>query len=171
MRHIKQNYKHGGGSIMIWSCITCVGVGWMCKIDSTMDGELYKEILQDELEKSIEMVCKQTGLRRDQIVFQHDNDSKHRSIPVKEYLKSQEYEVLDWPSQSLDLNPIKHMWALTKRKLNEYETPPKGIRELFERITDVWYNKITKEDCLRVIDSMPDRCKAVIKAKGRWTDY
>jgi transposase len=78
---------------------------------------------------------------------------------------------MDWPSQSPDLNPIEHMWALVKRRLNDYDTPPSSMQELFERVTDVWYYKITKEECLNVIDSMPLRCEAVIKAKGRWTDY
>ena len=70
-----------------------------------------------------------------------------------------------------DLNPIEHMWFLLKKKLNEYPTAPSGLNELFERITEVWYHQITKEDCLKVINSMPRRCKAVIKAKGKWTKY
>jgi hypothetical protein len=45
------------------------------------------------------------------------------------------------------------MWALLKRRLNAYDTAPRGMNELFERITDTWYKKITKEDCLKVIDS------------------
>lgn len=69
------------------------------------------------------------------------------------------------------MNPIEHMWALLKRKLNEYESPPKGVQELYERVVDIWYNQITREDCLKVIDSMPDRIQAVIKAKGYWTKY
>jgi hypothetical protein len=59
---------------------------------------------------------------------------------------------MDWPSQSPDLNPIEHMWALVKRRLNDYDTPPSDMQELFERATDVWYHKITKEECLNVID-------------------
>ena len=37
--------KFGGGSIMIWGCMTYQGVGFMSKIDSTMDSKLYVEIL------------------------------------------------------------------------------------------------------------------------------
>lgn len=170
-RLIKQTKKHGGGSIMIWSCISCIGVGWMCKIDSIMDKELYGTILRDELRKTVKLVCQETGLRTNQIIFQQDNDPKHTSGTVKDYLKKQKFVVMDWPSQSPDLNPIEHMWALVKRRLNDYDTPPSGMQELFERVTDVWYHKITKEECLNVIDSMPLRCDAAIKAKGRWTDY
>jgi hypothetical protein len=48
---------------MIWSCISCIGVGWMCKIDSIMDKELYGTILRDELRKAVKLVCQETGLR------------------------------------------------------------------------------------------------------------
>jgi hypothetical protein len=150
-RLIKQTKKHGGGSIMIWSCISCIGVGWMCKIDSIMDKEVYGTILRDELRKTVKLVCQETRLRTNQIIFQQDNDPKHTSGMVKDYLKKQKFVVMDWPSQSPDLNPIEHMWALVKRRLNDYDTPPSGMQELFERVTDVWYHKITKEECLNVI--------------------
>jgi transposase len=56
---------------------------------------------------------------------------------VQEYLKNQEYQVLEWPPQSPDLNPIENMWRLLKIRLNEYDTPPKGMQELYERVTNV----------------------------------
>ncbi|WP_461043421.1 transposase, partial [Streptomyces sundarbansensis] len=115
--------------------------------------------------------AKTLGLRKEQLLFQHDNDPKHTVKAVREYLNEQNYEVLEWPAHSPDLNPIEHMWALFKRKLNEYESPPKGVQELYERVVDIWYNQITREDRLKVIDSMPDRIQAVIKAKGYWTKY
>lgn len=170
-RHVKQTVKHGGGSIMIWSCISASGVGWMCKIEGTMNKELYLEILRDELDKSVDDISQKLSLNRSQVIFQQDNDPKHSSKQVQEYLQQQDYDVMDWPSQSPDLNPIEHMWALLKRKLNDYPTAPKGINELFERVTDIWYNVITINDCLAVIDSMPSRCEAVIKSKGYWTKY
>ena len=40
-------------------------------------------------------------------VFQHDNDPKHMAMATKEWLKKKHIKVLEWPSQSPDLNPIK----------------------------------------------------------------
>jgi transposase len=168
---VKLTVKHGGGSIMLWSAITYAGVGWLCKIDGNMDKTLYKEILEDDLDKTIEFCREKLGFRRDQMYFQQDNDPKHTSNLVKDYLKHQSYNTMDWPAQSPDLNPIENMWALLKRRLNEYETAPKGMNELNERVTDIWYNTMAIAECKKVIDSMPRRIKARIRAKGKWTKY
>ncbi|KAK4513245.1 uncharacterized protein ATC70_011813 [Mucor velutinosus] len=78
---------------------------------------------------------------------------------------------MGWPPQSPDLNPIKNMLALMKRRFNEYETATKGMSELYERVTEIWYDQMKPEDCQKVIESMPRRTAAVIKAKGKWTEY
>jgi transposase len=156
---------------MLWSAITYAGVGWMCKIDGNMDKILYKEILEDELEQTIAISTDKLGFRRDQVIFQQDNDPKHTSKLVTNYLQDQSYQVMQWPPQSPDLNPIENMWALLKRRLNDYETATKGMNELYERVTEVWYDQMKPEECQKVIESMPRRIQAVIKAKGKWTKY
>ncbi|KAG1113839.1 hypothetical protein G6F37_014270 [Rhizopus arrhizus] len=87
--------KYGRGNIMLWSAITYAGVGWMCKINGNMDKTLYKEILENELERTIEYGANKLGLERHQVVFQHDNGPKHTSKLVKEYLEQQSYNILE----------------------------------------------------------------------------
>ncbi len=45
-------------------------------------------------------------------VMQQDNNRKHTSHSTKEWLKKNKVNVLEWLSQSPDLNPIK--WFCTK---------------------------------------------------------
>ncbi|KAG1032609.1 hypothetical protein G6F43_013735 [Rhizopus delemar] len=156
---------------MLWSAITYAGVDWMCRINGNMDKALYKEILEDELERTIEFSIDKSGLERHQAIFQHDNGPKHTSKLVKEYLKEQSYSILEWPAQSPDLNPIEDMCSLLKRRLNDYETAPKGMNELYQRVTKVWYDLMKPEECQKVIKSMSKRIKQCIKNNGRWTDY
>ena len=90
---------------------------------------------------------------------------------MKEHFKAKDYEVMPWPPQFPDLHLIENMWRLLKIRLNEYDTPPKGINDLWGRTQEIFYDKITVEECQKAISSMPDCLKACIKAKSCGTDH
>ena len=77
---------------------------------------------------------------------------------------------MKWPAQSADLNPIEHLWHLFKRRLGEYDYPPSSIHQLWERVQVEWEN-ISAAECQSLIESMPRRIEAVLKAKGGYTKY
>ena len=158
-RLVNGTKKFGGGSLMMWGCMLWDGVGYACKIDGRMDGELYTKILQDELQESLAYYGKDPS----SIIFQHDND------PIT-WLEDHGFQVLSWPAQSPDLNPIEHLWAHLKRRVTYYEVPPKGILELWDRVQEEW-DKIEAELCQNIIESMPRRIEAVLKAKGGCIEY
>ena len=165
-RLVEGTAKFGGGSIMIWGCMTWEGVGYAAKIDGRMDSDLYLQILKDELLNSLEHY----GLNPPDIIFQQDNDPKHTSKKVKEWLGEQEFRTMVWPAQSPDLNPIEHLWGYLKRRLAEHENPSSGIHELWERVQVDW-EEIAASECQKLIESMPRRVQAVLKAKGGYTKY
>ena len=151
---------------MVWGCMLWDGVGYSCKIDGKMDGDLYVQILDEDLQASLAHY----GKSAQDIIFQQDNDPKHTSKKAKNWFHSNSFHVLQWPAQSLDLNPIEHLWHHLKRKLGGYEKEPGGIMELWERIQVEW-EKIQPEVCQNLIESMPRRVAAVIKAKEGYTKY
>ncbi len=77
---------------------------------------------------------------------------------------------MQWPSQSPDLNPIEHLWNHVKRKLGEYEEPASSVQELWDRFQEEW-DRIEPSVCQNLIESMPRRIEAVLKAKGGYTKY
>ena len=165
-RCVDETIKHGGRSLMIWDCKTHEGVGFMCRIDGGMNAALYTEILRDNLIQTVDYY----GINRDTLIFQHDNDPKHTSILARNWLETSKIRVLDWPSQSPDLNPIENLWEILKRKLSNYQLVPTSIYNLWERIEVEWEH-ILKDDCCKLVESMPFRVKAVIKSKGSYTKH
>ena len=84
---------------------------------------------------------------------------------MQNWLQEQDFGIFQWPSKSPDLNPIEHLWAYLKDKLKSYPDVPSGVFPLWERTAKEW-KEIPVEVCQNLIESMPRRLEAVIKAKG-----
>ena len=158
--------KGGGGSMMVWGCMTSSGVGYACRIiEYPMKSELYTHILDTSYKDTLEHF----SLSNEEVIFQQDGDTKHTSKLTKKWLADNGINYIqDWPANSPDLNPIEHLWHHVKLKLDAYDTKPKNMDELWD-IFDAEWNKFTKEDMKKYYESMPKRIEEVIKAKGGYT--
>lgn len=158
--------KHGGGSIMVWGCMAASGVGKMFICEGRMNSEKYINVLENVLMPSLTRMFGDTNL--DDVKFQQDNAPCHKSAMTMGWFKDNMVPVLDWPAQSPDLNPIEHLWGILKRKVREHSITSKRV--LKNALLDEW-NAITADECKKLVNSMPQRIAAVIKAKGGPTKY
>jgi transposase len=165
--HIQQTVKHNGGNIMVWGCMTSQGIGGFCQISGSLDGELYRKILDDDF--MVDTLLWH-NLTTNDIIFQQDNDPKHTAKLTKQWFVDNKVTTLDWPAQSPDLNPIEHLWDEIDRRLRRLPDNVTGKLDLWEKIQSIW-NDISIEDCLKLIDTMPQRIQAILKAKGGHTKW
>ena len=136
--------KHGGGNIMLWGCD-------------------YIRILDENVKESAEKL--QLGHNWK---YQQDNDPKHTAKVVQKWFKDNDVNVLEWPSQSPDLNPIEDLWRDLKTRV--MARMPTNLTQLEVFAKEEWAN-IPQETCRKLVDTYKNRLEAVIKNKGYAIDY
>lgn len=161
-KYTKKTVKHGGGNLMIWGCFSASGVGPLFWIKNKMCAVDYVNILNTVM---LPFAEEDMPLKWE---FMHDNDPKHSSKLSKQWLQTNKIAVMEWPSQSPDLNPIEHLWGVLKRKIGECKARNK--EELWSKIQEAWQS-IPSHTCSSLVQSMKRRCEAVIKNKGATTKY
>ena len=98
-------------------------------------------------------------------IFQQDGTRHHTARSVLSFLEDQEVEVMKWPSRSSDLNPIEDVWKMLNKNIDKRNNEIHSYQEL-ERVLQEEWGKLDNKKILSYIDSMPSRCKRVIKNKG-----
>jgi len=149
--------------VMVWGSFAWSGVGNLVEINGRMDSTMYKSILSANLRSSAEKLGLEDGF-----VFQHDNDPKHTSKLVKAFLAEEGIEILKWPAQSPDINPIEHLWDELDRQIPQIKR--KSFQEYKQALHDIWEG-ICPARLQKLVESIPNRLKAIIDAKGAATKY
>lgn len=149
--------------INVWGCFSALGVGDLHLIDGIMDKHQYKSILENQMLPSVRRLY-----RGENYIFQQDNDPKHTAKTTKTWMRRNNIPLMDWPSQSPDLNPLENLWSYLDYKCKNRK--PASKEELYQCLLEQW-RAIPNDLLMKLSDSMPDRINAVLKAKGYATKY
>ncbi|KAF2349811.1 hypothetical protein FHG87_019432 [Trinorchestia longiramus] len=150
------------GSIIVWERFSSSGVGKLHIIEGTMNGRKYRDIGWKEQFLTLAGEKLKHGWK-----FQQDNDLKHTANETKEWSRMKKINILEWPSQSRDMNPIENLWRELKLKIQKRGP---NITKLKEVCIEEW-NKITPETCKRLVLNCYKRLEAIINNKGYATKY
>ena len=131
---LKPAVKHGGGSIMVWGCVSWsgAGMGKLKRLEEKVDAEVYYRILRHQMGPTMKL---QGG--RESFVFMQDNASVHTAKKNLPFLERNNYDLLDHPLQSLDLNPLQNIWWAIEQALLDIPLPS-NANDLFEKIEQIW---------------------------------
>ncbi len=146
--------KHGGGSVMVWGCMSVMPALWR-----------YISLREPWM-----LTCTVTYW------------SKAWSPPFEDWAAGQYYnmitttallqklrvKVMDWPSLSPDLKPIEHLWGILEQKVEEHKVS--NIHQLCDVVMEEW-KRTPVANCEALVNSMPKRVKAVLENNGGHTKY
>ena len=97
-------------TVMLWGCFTSSDTGNLQRVQGIMNSINYQEILGVNVMQSV------TKLKLGRSwTFQQDNDLEHTSKSTRAWLQMKGWKILEWPSQSRNLNPIENLcWDFKK---------------------------------------------------------
>ena len=147
---------------MVWGCFSYFGVGPIYRITGSINQFQYFKILEEVMLLYAE---EEMSLKW---VFQQVNEPKHTSKQATSWLQTNKIDVMKWPTQSPDLNPIENLWRDLKK--SGFDAKPKNAEDLWSVVQSTWA-AISVCRCQIVVDSKPHRCKAVIRNNGYTTKY
>ena len=119
-KNLSETRKFGGKKLMLWGFIAHNGRKCLQKVCGTINSIKYLQILLESLLPEMFLGKK----------LQQDNAPAHNSILSKTWFPENRLEILEnWPPNSPDINIIKNVWSLLKKRV--FQRHPKNIEELW----------------------------------------
>ena len=131
-----------------------------------VNGQRYREeILPYINEIRLDYIIKNEG---EEPILVQDGASSHKAYATIDLIQSMGLMIIDWPANSPDLNPIENVWSILKRRIEQHRP---RTREEVKAAVQIEWNRLTREDVKKCVQSMPERCRAVIDAEGGHTRW
>ncbi len=157
----------GGDGVMMWGIFSWNTVGTLVPIEHSLYTTAYLSIVADHVHPFMTTVYPSSD-----DYFQQDNAPCHKAQIISDWIleHDNEFTLLKYSPQSPDLNPIEHLWDVVEREICIMDVKPTNLQQLRDAIMSI-RTKISEKSFQHLVESMPWRIKAVLKAKWGPTLY
>jgi hypothetical protein len=161
------SFKSGRQTVMVWGCFMWGKRGPLVIFPKgSINGAKYVKVMEEAM---LDFWMEQSE-ERGYVIVQEDNAPIHTCKLAKDWRESRDVVSLKWPPNSPDLNPIEHVWYLIKNIIQKMNPRPMTLPSLKDAIKKAW-DEYDLDTMNRLVESMPARIAAVIKARGGNTKY
>lgn len=161
---VKHPYK-----VHAWGAFSALGSISLFLFTENLNARKYCQILETHLFPHVS----RTNRR---LRFQQDNSPVHTAGITQDVFETHGIRVLDWPSNSPDLNPIENLWAILKgkveKRVNLLVMKKKTLATSeFQSIIYQEWEGLDSDIFLKLAMSMTNRLLEVIECDGNKIDY
>jgi hypothetical protein len=141
------------------------GHGPLVILHGNLNVEGYKDILIHSILSTVE---DQFG--DDDCLYEHDSAPYHKAMSVREWFVDNKVPEMDCPAMSPDLNAIEHLWHELERRLHSRPQRLTSLTALATALQEEWA-AVPPVTFRQLVEILPGRVRAVVKAKGGPTLY
>lgn len=150
---------------MAWGCFGREGEGGIALLESSVNARCYIRVCGPLIINSLNEV----GVGVENGIFHQNNARPHIARSSMEWFEENGVSLLKWPGKSPGLNPIEHLWADMERRRKEYPKA-RSLEELWELVQEIW-GSTPFSTTWNLLEFVPKRIKAVLRARGGYTTY
>lgn len=132
-----------------------------------MTAARYQHQVLDKMVVDVyQRACEEKGY----VLFEQDGAPSHTAKSTQQFLKDHLIDLFPQPASSPDVVPLESLWHTLKQKIRARKDIPTKLEDLKIAVREAW-DSITIEEVNQLVDSMPERVKAVIASRGGHTRF
>lgn len=162
---IHERDRYGGPNVMVWGGISLRGKTDLVFLN---EGTVTSLSYIERIVRPYVIPFAQQAV--DGFILIQDNARPHTARATLSVLEEANIQVMAWPANSPDLNPIEHIWDQLKRRVRAAEEDVHNQQQLIELLKRCWED-IPEENIRHVIRTMPSRLRECISKRGGHTRY
>jgi transposase len=95
----------------------------------------------------------------------------HRATKTYKFLEREDIEVMEWPGNAPDMNPIENIWSWLKNEIYINRKKVNTKEKLWRFAQKSFLSEKCKTLCKTCIASVPERIDTLIKKEGGYVKF